>query len=444
MTATETRPESSEPRPVPPPGTPDEQRSALVRLALILAAAVLAAAVTGVTKTVAVVAAIILMIMLHELGHFMTAKWGGMKVTEYFLGFGPRLWSVRKGETEYGIKAIPAGGYVRIIGMNNLEEVPPEDEPRTYRQKSYPRRMAVAVAGSAMHMLIALVLLFVLFAFVGRPDGNHPQLKVGELVLFKQGKSPAQEAGFQLGDKIVTVDGQKFSRWEDLPPYIQDRAGQPIQFAIERDGKPLMLTATPVDRSTISVKGSVDLTDPDSHTGFIGIGPAFPVQRTSVIGGVGRAFTELGSETKQTVIGLAHIATFQGLHSFTSQFTGEPSSSSTSSGSGSGSGVRFQSPIGIVRLAGQAADTGLREVLVLLVAINIFVAIFNMIPLPPFDGGHVAVATYERIRSRKGRRYHADVAKLMPVAYAVVLLLVFISLSSVYLDIFKPANNPFQ
>src|SRR4051794_41609108 len=114
---------------------PNEQRSALVRLAMIVVAALVAAAVTGVTKTVAVVLAIIVMIMLHELGHFLTAKAGGMKVTEYFLGFGPRLWSIRKGETEYGVKAIPAGGYVKIIGMSNLEEGPPEDEPRSYRQQ---------------------------------------------------------------------------------------------------------------------------------------------------------------------------------------------------------------------------------------------------------------------------------------------------------------------
>src|SRR2546421_10982618 len=104
---------------------------------MIIGAGVLAAAITGVTKTVAVVIAIVVMIMLHELGHFATAKWAGMKVTEYFLGFGPRLWSIRRGETEYGVKAIPAGGYVKIIGMTNLEEVDPADEPRTYRQKPF-------------------------------------------------------------------------------------------------------------------------------------------------------------------------------------------------------------------------------------------------------------------------------------------------------------------
>ena len=102
-----------------------------------------------------VIAALIVTIALHELGHYLTAKWSGMKVTEYFLGFGPRIWSFRRGETDYGVKAIPAGAYVKIIGMNSYEEVDPADESRTYRQQSYPRRLAVAVGGSAMHFLIA-------------------------------------------------------------------------------------------------------------------------------------------------------------------------------------------------------------------------------------------------------------------------------------------------
>src|SRR5207248_7526923 len=120
--------------------------------------------------TIGVLVAIIAMIMLHELGHFVMAKRAGMKVTEFFLGFGPRLWSFRRGETEYGVKAIPAGGYVRIIGMSNVDEVDPGDEDRTYRAKPYRDRLGVAVAGSTMHFLIAAVLLFVVFFGVGLPS----------------------------------------------------------------------------------------------------------------------------------------------------------------------------------------------------------------------------------------------------------------------------------
>ena len=114
------------------------------------------------------VVGIIVSVFLHETGHFVTARLTGMKATQFFLGFGPRLWSFRRGETEYGVRALPLGAYVRIIGMSNMDEVPAEDEARTYRQQSYPKRMLVITAGSMMHMLIAIVLLFIVFSVRGQ------------------------------------------------------------------------------------------------------------------------------------------------------------------------------------------------------------------------------------------------------------------------------------
>ncbi|HEV7886316.1 MAG TPA: site-2 protease family protein, partial [Acidimicrobiales bacterium] len=175
---------------------PGEQRRAFIRLAVIVLAAIVAAVATDVVKTVAVVFALIVMIMLHELGHFLTAKWAGMKVTEYFLGFGPRLWSVRRGETEYGIKAIPLGGYVKIIGMSTMEEVAPEDEPRTYRAKGYWQRLSVAVAGSTVHFILAFALLWSLLVFVGWENPNRLQPVVDQISRLENGPSPAEEAGF--------------------------------------------------------------------------------------------------------------------------------------------------------------------------------------------------------------------------------------------------------
>jgi len=119
------------------------------------------------------VVGVLISIFLHELGHFMTSRWTGMKATQFFIGFGPRLWSFRKGETEYGVRALPLGAFVRIIGMNNMDDVPPEDEPRTYRSKSYPRRMLVISAGSLMHMLIAIVLMFTVYAIDGETKTTH-------------------------------------------------------------------------------------------------------------------------------------------------------------------------------------------------------------------------------------------------------------------------------
>jgi RIP metalloprotease RseP len=121
--------------------------------------------------TLAIVLGIVVLIMAHEAGHYVAAKRAGMKVTEFFLGFGPRVWSFRHGETEYGVKAVPAGGYVRIVGMNNLEEVDPGDEGRTYRQGTFGQRMTVVLAGVTVNILLAIVLFFVVFALRGVPDG---------------------------------------------------------------------------------------------------------------------------------------------------------------------------------------------------------------------------------------------------------------------------------
>ena len=151
-----------------------------------------------------IVAALTVMIFLHELGHFLTAKWTGMKVTEFFLGFGPKLWSFRRGETEYGIKLIPVLAYVRIIGMNNLDEVDPEDEPRTYRQQTFPRRMLVITAGSMMHFLQAFVLFLVVFTIVGVPrdsvlaDDVHAPPITGSVSNVLKGGA-AETAGIRAG-----------------------------------------------------------------------------------------------------------------------------------------------------------------------------------------------------------------------------------------------------
>jgi hypothetical protein len=217
------------------PAPPVDQRGAIVRLLVLVAALIGLGFAVGAGETVLLVLALIGCIVAHEFGHYLTAKLAGIKVTEFFVGFGPRLWSIHRGETEYGVKAIPLGGYCRILGMNNLEEVDPADEPRTYRQAPLWRRLSVAVAGSAMHFMIAMVVLFGMFFWTG-DNGNYlaslsalpASNPIVEIDGLSSGASPAQVAGFHLGDRIVAVDGQHFANWEQLSKYIQAHPGRAL------------------------------------------------------------------------------------------------------------------------------------------------------------------------------------------------------------------------
>lgn len=159
---------------------------------------------------VIVILAVVAIIFLHELGHYLAARWSGMKVTEFFIGFGPRIWSFQRGETEYGIKAIPAGAYVKIPGMTAMEEVAPEDEARSYRQAPFHNRLAVAVAGSGMHFLIAFVLLVVQFAFIGHPDGDR--WEIGSI----SPGSAAEAAGLRQGDRLVRFDDRAVEGYDEF------------------------------------------------------------------------------------------------------------------------------------------------------------------------------------------------------------------------------------
>jgi len=360
-------------------------------------------------------------IFLHELGHFLTAKRTGMKVTEFFVGFGPRVWSFRRGETEYGVKAVPLGGYCRIVGMTNLEEVRPEDEPRAYRSKGYGARVLVAVAGSAMHGLIALVLVFGLLTFHGDWQNRTTTLTLDEVT---QGL-PAYEAGLRPGDRVVAVDGQRLDDYGQLYDYLGARNdGETVTFTYERGGatydQPVTLRQTTIDGIT-RVRAGIA---PRGNVPKISLGEA-AVKTPQVVYDIG----------KESVGALGKMFSLSGIRNYFGLLSGDENADETQ---------RFLSPVGYARVGGQAVQTGFVESIMLLILINVFVGLFNLVPLLPFDGGHIALATYEKVASIVKRRpVHADAAKLLPLTAIVVGILGFIFLSSVFLDIARPADNPF-
>jgi len=428
LTQTSTTPPSDE-TVIPDPDVQSAEKRKLAMLAGILAGGIALSVITDTFPVVAFCIALVAVVMVHEAAHFVAAKWSGMKATEFFFGFGPRLWSIRKGETEYGIKAIPLGGYVKIIGMSNLErDIDPADEPRTYRQGSYPKRMLVALAGVATHFVMAFLLLVILLGAVGVPNYEKPTLIIGTISRLDTGAAPAVDAGLRVGDRILSVGGTPVASWDDVPPIIRESAGRPVDFVVERDGRRLNLTATP---ATLEREGQT--------RGFIGVSPKPAVERLNPVAASGRAVSEIWTLTTGSVTALGSFFAPGALSDYAGLLT--------NSGSNTPASVedqRFVSVVGVARIAGQAAESGLFNVVYLLVLLNIFIGIFNLVPLLPLDGGHVAIATYERIRSRAGRRYQADVGKMMPVAAAVIAVLVLIGVTSIYLDIVKPVANPFQ
>ena len=430
------------------PGGPGSQGAALLRLLVVVAAGLGLAIVLHGLAVLVVVLALVAMVMIHELGHFTAAKLSGMKVTEYFLGFGPRLWSVRRGETEYGVKAIPAGGYVRIVGMTAVEDVAADDEPRSYRQATFPRRLAVAMAGSFMHLVMAFLLLWAMYALAGMPTGSKGQ--VAGVARFASGPSPALQAGIRPGDVLVSVDGHRYGHVQQLIDFIQAHPGDRLTLVVDRAGHHLTVHVRPVNGHAAMVRQDGKLVHASAvrkaKDGIIGVElNVVGVQGTvNPLVAVPRAATMLGTLTAQTGQEIAKVFSFHGLGSFAHDVVqaGRQPTGKVSSGGSSGGGGQVLSILGAIQIGAQAASQDVTELLYILVVINLFLGMVNLFPMLPLDGGHVAIAIYERLRSRRGRPYHADVAKLMPVAYLFLLFMVVFGLGALYMNIVHPASLP--
>jgi membrane-associated protease RseP (regulator of RpoE activity) len=364
----------------------------------------------GFLGAVGVLAAIIVFVVAHEAGHFFAAKATGMKVTEFFLGFGPRIWSFRRGDTEYGIKPLPFGAYVRIVGMSALEEVEPADVGRTYREKEFWKKAVVVLAGVAANFIVAYFLFFGLVVSTGE---QVPTTTVAGLV---EGRTAASDAGLRPGDTIVAIDGSPVSGWEDLATQIADMPGKAITLGVVRDGSSIEVAVTLGTR-----------TSGDETLGYLGVGPTFDRLPISWFTALGIAGREVGSQIAGTLGALGQIFRLDTLGNLVGGITGGAVNNET----------RPVSPIGLAQIGAQASTLGLGNLIFLLAAVNVTLGTVNALPLFPLDGGHFAVALFEKLTRKK-----VDVRALIPVAVLVIGALGVIGVMSIILDITHPIQLP--
>jgi membrane-associated protease RseP (regulator of RpoE activity) len=362
--------------------------------------------------TLLFVLGLLISVFLHEFGHFITARRSGMKVTQFYMGFGPRLWSTVHNGVEYGVRAFPLGAYVRIVGMNNLDDCEPADESRSYRAQSYPKRMLVITAGSLMHLTIALSLFFGVYAFVGR----YAETGSVKVVDAPVSLSAAQIAGVHADDIVLSFAGvPTHSRTELIQAIVSHQPGDVVDVVVLRERQLITLTATlgssPADDSIAFFGISSWSRD------YVTLGPLSAARH---------AVGDVVTTARQSVVGVFTILNPRNIVNSVTAPVANPA-------------TRPSTVVGASQLGGEIGrQEGLKGILMLLAGVNAFVGVFNMFPLLPFDGGHAAIATYERLRSRGARIYRADVAKMVPVATAVVALLVLLMFAGLYLDITQP------
>ena len=435
------------------------------------------------SQTVAYVLGIVVLIIgiglsvaLHELGHMIPAKRFGVKVPEYFIGFGPRLWSVKRGETEYGVKAIWLGGYVKLLGMvppakpgradkpdsmvadaraESLAELGPDEQHRAFYRLSVPKKLIVMAGGILTNLALGVILLALALGVVGQSAYTSTLASVSACVpadvdaagacADAGAPSPAAAAGLRVGDEIRSWNGAPTATWAQVQGAIRASGTAPAAVVVERDGQELTLTVTAVEvpRTVYAADGSV-VTGADGEPvteqrPYVGIGPALGTQRTppsripAVVG------TAVGQTLRAIVtlpVGLYHAVA-------------------------AGLGAEKRSPEGLVslvgvgRIAGEVSSAGagsgtvpfsvrLFSMLSLLGSLNLALFAFNLIPLLPLDGGHVAGALWEGARRRIARRRgrpdpgYVDTARMLPVGQAVFVLLIVMTLVLVWVDVVAP------
>jgi len=350
--------------------------------------------------------AIILFVTAHEAGHFVAAKAVGMKATEFFFGFGPKLWSTRRGETEYGFKALPFGGYVRIVGMNPLEDVAPADMGRTYREKKFWEKSVVVLAGVGMNFLLGFLLFYGVLLANGVP--GEPTSTVATVIE----NSPAAEAGIREGDTIVAVGGAQIQDWQDIPDALREEGPGETMVTIRRGG----------ETSTVLVE--LEESETVAGSGFLGIGPTVSIEPVGPIEGVGMAGHLVWNGIGDTFHTLYQMFRPSSLAEYVGVLAGDTDVPDE---------IRPVSPIGIANIGSQAESVSF--FLGILAYVNVILATINLLPLFPLDGGHFAVALYEKVTGRE-----ANVRRLVPLAAAVIGVFAFLGFVAIILDVANPIN----
>jgi len=398
--------------------------------------------------------AIFVSVCLHEAGHMLTAKAFGMKVSRYFAGFGPTLFSFRRGETEYGLKALPLGGFVKIVGMTPQDDdVEPADQPRAMWRFPVWKRTIVMSAGSITHFILGFVVLWITLFLVGvpnpalTPDQQPATVTVASCVQASDtatgctpsdAPSPAKQAGLQDGDRITSFDGQSIGTYQDLQKAIRAAKPGPATLTYERAGQShtAQVTLVPASRHAID---DATLSGPVSTVAALGVGWDIPkdVPVTVTYGPV-ESVGKSGTLAGQLFSGIGTAVTNipKRIPNLWDALSGKPRDPN--------------GPISVVgasRLGGESVQHGAWTLfLSFLISLNFFIGVFNLLPLLPLDGGHIAVAWFEKLRSwlyarlRRPDPGRVDYLKLMPITYAVILVFGGFTLLTVAADIVNPVT----
>ena len=385
----------------------------------------------------AFVIALLLSVMIHEFGHYITAKKYGMRVSEFFLGFGKRIWSFTKGETEFGIKAIPAGGYCRIEGMTATDEMPAGEESRAFFKANSGRKLVVLGAGSFLHFVLGFVILIGIFAGIGtsQPTTTITQIspcvpRLNTACADSDPRSPALLAGLKAGDVITSLNGVPLNNWVKDVEVIRTSAGKELIIEIERNGIAQTFSVIPATRV---IEGK--------EYGFLGIVNEYQLVR----------------DTPFTSIKNAALVSWDFMSGSIKAIISLPSKIPALWGATVSGTERDPNGlvgiVGVAQVSGQAvsseglsASERIQTFLLIIASLNFFIGVFNLLPILPLDGGHMAVAIADEIRAvfahlrGRTRPDGINVNKLAPVTMVVFIFLAALTVLLLAADILNPVN----